>query len=644
MQIDRVNRGSFFWRWLLCGFFLVLVFNTHPFLRLPYDPWEHLIKIRSLFDEGRCFLYWPEDHSSLCSWHYVWARLFSLAGIDDTFIWAYTIHYCQCLFSLFSLYYFSTTVYSLVHGNVSKGRLYLFGVGATLFWLVGNGTFSVAYQQAWIVWYSVTYQGLTIPLFWLITACTLQILFEENLKTVARWGLALFVVAGFLVIVAFHPTEAIYYLIYFLLALFFTPRLSRKWRMLGFGLLVIVGAAVVCVGIYINSPYFRGVRGLLDITVLGRVHALGVEIVAMNMERLKTVVSELAILALIVSFLSLVYVKSFLSYKLCGVVKVLLFAQLVFILIPTNSWVAGLLGTVIHKDIIWRFVFAGSWFLFLPYLLSRWFEKSNFYAPRFVLSLFSILLVAYVASYLLFNKTLYGNVISLYNSYFVEKVGLQYGKREIELLKEEIEESTSGMSKKQTVLYMRGDLATIARAVFGYYVFAHRRIFIPMHQFYGKGMQRRYELVPVRMPLGFPKDRDMFLRFYLDARFISTQRELAIEGDGKIEHRVDQMDLWENYLFVLGWAFVQGNEEESETFVVLRAASIDYVFDTSSMFRGDVGKAFGSHALENNGFLATIPTAEIKPGLYEIYLLVMQGGGKGYIFTGRKVSIGNHSS
>jgi len=78
--LDREQcKGSGTWAyWLGIGMAcLFVVFATHPFLRLSYDPWEHLIKIRSIFDTGECFLFWPESVSTFCAWHRAWAAVFS---------------------------------------------------------------------------------------------------------------------------------------------------------------------------------------------------------------------------------------------------------------------------------------------------------------------------------------------------------------------------------------------------------------------------------------------------------------------------------------------------------------------------------------------------------------------------------------
>ena len=207
---------------------LVFVWFTNPFLKLPYDPWEHLIKIRSIFDTGDCFLYWPENLSTFCSWHRSWALVFTWLGIDHALTWADLIHRSQFIFSIVCVFYFCITVCRLAAKHAPYEQILLAASFAVLFWLVGNGTYSVAYQQAWVMWYSVTYQGVTIPIFWLITALMLQIFFDENLSLTKKWVFPFLIMAGGSIGFVFHPSETVYFFIFFSLSLAISPLLSLK--------------------------------------------------------------------------------------------------------------------------------------------------------------------------------------------------------------------------------------------------------------------------------------------------------------------------------------------------------------------------------------------------------------------------------
>src|SRR4030066_1770208 len=164
---------------------LTFVFLSHPFLKIPYDIWDHLIKIRNIYDHGNCYLYWPNDPSFMCLWHFMWAGLFKIFNISDTFIWAKIIHVSQFILAAGAIYYYSNTVIHVLRPDIEKIHLNILSYIALLLWFFGNGTFSIVHQQAWIMWYSVNYQGFTLPLFWYLSAIVLQIFFQ-NLSKLRR--------------------------------------------------------------------------------------------------------------------------------------------------------------------------------------------------------------------------------------------------------------------------------------------------------------------------------------------------------------------------------------------------------------------------------------------------------------------------
>ncbi len=620
---------------------LILVLLTHPFMKLPFDPWEHLIKIRSLFDDGKCFLYWPENTSSFCSWHSAWAKLFTLINIDDTFAWAKIIHCTQFFFALLCLFYFSSSVLKLCSKHTPPNSIFLMAIFATLFWLVGNGTYSVDQQQAWIMWYSVTYQGLTIPLFWLITGLTLQLLFNENLPCRNKQVFVLLIISGFLAIAFFHPSEAIYYAIFLFLSLLFTPLISLKQKTVYGGIFfTILPCILFVIATYMKLPFLHGVsiqNGLTDI--IQQIELTGKNITENGGNRIRQSFSELAMLSSVAALLFW-SIKRLFFYKEKNPISILLVvAVIVFFLIPTSKWLAGITGVLLHENIVWRFFFASPWFLFIPLVIFTITSQCRF--PKTYASLFLIasLSVTFVMSQTYFNKTLSGNAYSLYNSFFKERVGLQYSAESLALLEQTIALETKDMEKKDIILYLRSDLATLSRAIWGYYAYSHRRTLIPMHKFYTKQMDQRYTLVPIKLQPDFPKDRNIFLYFRLDAKNISSPQDIAINGNSTILYDLDHIDLGEKYLFIEGWAFLEEQQHESSVSVVLQSDQKTFTFDTSQLFRRDVGKHFRSTQLENSGFLATIKTSDLNEGTYQIGMVVRQSGRKGFVLSERSVTI-----
>ncbi len=639
MNTTRFKNGV--WIILILLFALLFVFATHPFLRIPYDPWEHLIKIRSIFDTGSCFLYWPESKSSFCSWHWTWATLFSFINISDTLLWASIIHYAQFIFALTCLGYFSYTVIRLCDKKAQAGHVFLASCFATLFWLVGNGTYSVDYQQAWIMWYSVTYQGATIPLFWLITGFTLNLFFNNDLRPAQKPTYCVLIVFGFLTIAFFHPSEAVYYLIFLILSLFLSPHFSLvKKFIFGILILILVPSVLYSIASYLHLPFFHGVTlsdGLLSL--VEHISDTGEKIVGGGENRLQSTLSELAMVSLFAA--AGYWLISLLVFRKspAGIVSVISVALVIFFLIPTNKWFAGLTGVLLHQNIVWRFFYASPWFLFLPLIFFKIARQLEYAKVSMFIGLTTTLLMTYLGSQFYFNKTLYNNVRSLNNSFIKERVGVQYSAETFEYLKQIIAKETGEQKRERVMLYLRGDMATLARGIYGYYAYTHRRVSIAMRQFFSSGMDKKYALVPVDLPLGFPRDRNIFIRFDLDTKRISKRQDLPLAGEHPALFNLEKVDMGSTYLFIRGWAILKGQPDESIVSVVLQSDQETAIYNTSLLFRWDVGKRFKSVLLENTGFLATIRISELKPGSHRIGLLIKQGGQQGYELSDKSIVV-----
>ena len=221
----------------------VFILFTNPFLVRLYDPYRYHLTTINEFYKGTI----GKDRLGHDMWHFVWANVFKLLGINDIFIWAKIIHVFQFLLAALLIYYFSKTVLTILlkspqsqlecpesvipacpesftheEGASSSGynknsalwsiQIKYLSLFSVFLWFIGNGTFSVQHQQAWIMWYSVTYQGLTIPLLWYSIALTFKIFYEElsfkkNLLYIIQIAVASIIIAKF------HPMELLYYLI-----------------------------------------------------------------------------------------------------------------------------------------------------------------------------------------------------------------------------------------------------------------------------------------------------------------------------------------------------------------------------------------------------------------------------------------------
>lgn len=338
---------------LVAAAFLFILFSN-PFLRLPYDPWDHLLRIVSLHDEGKCFYFWPD---STCPerilWHELWAYVFKITGINDIFLWAKIIHVFQFILAGLCIFYFSKTVLTILTGEKNTIRIKFLSLFSVFLWFIGNGTVSV-FQQAWIMWHSVTHQGLTIPLFWYCTALTLKIFYEDLSFKKITFFIAQIAGASFLM-AKIHPSELLYYLIVLsILVLINSIRLIRsKDRRTLFVFIPVIFLMMFVAVKYVmpeKVPLFSLISSGETVSqILQKIKDSGNEIVhgLHHLNRFPNSFSEIAIISLIamaifrVNYLftkekDISFNKNFFDF--------LLMSSTLFFLIPMVPLLAGLAG------------------------------------------------------------------------------------------------------------------------------------------------------------------------------------------------------------------------------------------------------------------------------------------------------------
>lgn len=164
---------------LILAVSIIILFSS-PFLKIPFDPLDHLMRIRSLIEFDQCTVFGQEFVRGRCFWHNIWATIFKILDINNPIVWAKIIHVSQTLLTFYAL---------LISGHfVFKGllrdrnRLYLSLISACLWMTGGVGTFSTLTQQSWIMWYSVTYIAFSTPLAIIIFGIIVNLLSSPNTK------------------------------------------------------------------------------------------------------------------------------------------------------------------------------------------------------------------------------------------------------------------------------------------------------------------------------------------------------------------------------------------------------------------------------------------------------------------------------
>jgi len=510
---------------LVAAAFLFILFSN-PFLRLPYDPWDHLLRIASLYDEGTCFYFWPDNRCpERILWHELWAYVFKFSEINDVFVWAKIIHVFQFSLASLIMFYFSKTALTILTNEKDSIRIKFLSLFSVFLWFIGNGTFP-AYQQAWIMWYSVTHQGLTIPLFWYCTALTLKLFYEDLSFKKIPFFIVQIAGASFLM-AKIHPSELLYYLIILsTLVLINSVRLirskDRKTLLIFIPVIFLMMFVAVKYVMPQKVPLFSLISSGETVSqILQKIKDSGYNIVhgINRLNRFPNSFSEIAIISLIAMAIFRVnYLftkdKDISFHK--NIFDFLLISSTLFFLIPMVPLLAGL-GEYLTTEggyVVYRFFFASPWFIFLPFAIYKVLTMKEIHMPFYKFIITGILIlysVVHFHKYLIPN-IVKGNTKSIIASLDKEKVGVQYSKNDIDALRKiimECEQSSEGKpnmyftEEKSSVTGGVGDKAYIIRGVFRKYVYGYRRTDLTEGHFYKRGLDKKYNLIDIDHPEEF---------------------------------------------------------------------------------------------------------------------------------------------
>jgi hypothetical protein len=629
---------------------LIFVFLSHPFLKIPYDVWDHLIKIRNIYDNGNCYLYWPDDLSFMCLWHFLWAGLFKILSINDTFVWARIIHVSQSILAAGSIYYFSSTVYRILRPDIEKFHLNILSWIAVLLWFIGNGTHSIVHQQSWIMWYSVNYQGLTLPLFWYMSAIVLQYFFE-NLSKLRIVFIILQVIFISAVISAAHPSEQIYFFIHLIILCIIQYKLLLSFRTRTY--IYFAFAAVSVIGFFFLLFKYQLLPMPITIQystwaeIASKIQWIGSMNVDGGWNRFPNSFSEIAILS---TSLALIYrIFMFMKPERPSMRKCfdyLLISSCLFLIIPLTKITSGIIGFVTFSETVWRFVFASPWFIFIPFITYRTILLLKRRVSLLIISVNIILIISvFLISKYFFHQAFSGNVQSLVSSLDNNKVGIQYSREDIQILSNIIQDHERRFAQKDkpNLLYMRSDLGIIAKAVYGrdVYMAKVRMPYLTMESFYNRKLDKRYNLIDVDVPASFPRDIEIIKHFNVEKLRLSKRRFVDLPGEKQnLVYIFDNISQDKDYLRINGWAFIEGqSSRRQETYVVLQSNNDRFIFDASVDYRPDVSKHFGRNDLDDSGFIATIRKSDTGKGIFRVGLYIKRNDIYGHVFLDDKRKI-----
>jgi len=460
------NKEIFFYFLLLAT--LGAIFFTYPFLRFPYDIWDHLIAI----DDFNL----SEVQGARDIWHAFWRNLFSALSIEesDILLRARIIHITQTLFSFFTVYFFSRVAIRQIFKEISPLALRYMAYWSTLIWFSIFATFSVHYHHVWILWYSVNYQ-ITLPLFWYITALTIIILFEHH-----SWKLKLFYGFQIVVISRFilqaHSMEYLYYLMY-LMVLFIVyireliPVLKKYYYLLI--PLAILAAFFSQRYLVEDSQLFTYLRTYNFSGLYRTVMAQGNTLVEWA-NRADAAVNELMKAALFGGSAMLIVLM---LRKAKGEDQdinrrmfLFIFLTSLFLCIPLYTLTAGLAAVVTKIGAVNRFYYSASLFLLLP--ISAYYFITLVDKKERLLSL-NIAILTILLSTLIYSKHLSSthnyakNIHSLRQCFNEGEVGFNLSNEQIKAIGRMLERYKSQYHNgKEILFYARPDIAAVLKFIY----------------------------------------------------------------------------------------------------------------------------------------------------------------------------------
>ena len=494
---------------------IAFVFCTKPFLKIPYDMWDHMIRIVSLHDEGKCFLFYPEQLRTRFVWHSIWATVFKTGQIQDFFLRTRIIHISQFLLAVLSVYFYSTISLRVLFPSVRLNHIKYLALIAVISWTIGNGTFSEQYQQAWIMWYSLTPQGLTIPIFWIITAITIRNLYEPITKKLYILNIIIIGI-GCVLIAKIHPMELIYYALHIALFLSFTwttiPSQTRKQLKIIIPVGVVIFflfAFLMDENVYIFSIFRQGgPRGIYL-----EMRKVGYLLVVERLNRFPNSYSEIAVSALILGIIfriwsifkikEITFNRKYFDYVLS--------ISVLFFLVGTTKFFGSLFALITNYPTIFRYFFAAPWFLVLPfvaYMVCIHISPNQLLLTKAITISITIIGIIVLSSKIFLSHAVYENVRSIVSAVHEERP-FQFTREEISTLGQ-IVFSRDIKYDKPNMFYLRGDLAYLVRAVFGKYVFMERFYTPPREAFLDHSIREKYHFVELDCDDQFRKDAEVF--------------------------------------------------------------------------------------------------------------------------------------
>ena len=414
--------------WLLVATCSSFIAMSYPMMRLRYDLWEHVDKIREMVLDDSV-----TSHAKRY-WYACWAFIFKLFAVTDIFTIATVIHRVQFIANCVLIYFAAKQLFEPLlsldrHNKHQNQWLSSLALSSVLVWLVTIGTFSFI-QQAWIMWYSVNYQ-ITLSFLLLSISLTVNLLTVEQSKT-TQIAKALTAAALLILILLFHAGELAYFIFYLpIFIICFGGILKNK---LSAKNLIVIG---LCGGValYLGLNFYKDQTPLL-ITLLKNneiskimelINQKGTWNAVEGGNRYAGNWNELYAIS-VYSMLFIGSLSAFNVLKTHKRVMAFIVLSLIFCFAPTYVFSSGFLSLVSYDGIVNRYYFASLLFLAVPLCVYFAITKFKFTNHPIILIAITFLIITIAYSFSKFYNNrgvFYQNVKSITTSLRAKKIEME---------------------------------------------------------------------------------------------------------------------------------------------------------------------------------------------------------------------------
>ena len=492
-------------------FFIIFLFIliSNPFLRYPYDMYHHLIRI----DRYDTITVIPLGREA---WHFIWAKILHFLAIptSEIFLRAKIIHITQTLIAFLSIFYFSKIAIRNIFKSIDKNRLFYLSLWSTITWFVIFATYSVHYHLVWNLWYSVNYQ-ITLPLFWYMTALTLQLFWEEKSYYIKAFYIVQILILA-RIILQIHSMEFLYYLMYLcVFAVFYIKNIVYIITRYFY----ISVPIILSIGYFIKNyqPEHSAIFNYFSIEKLPilwqRIEKEGGWLIG-GFNRSSAAINELMYLIGILGVIALILVYIFKTelYQDIDKKKFLFFiTTALFLLIPLYQYSAGLFSVITRWNVTNRFYYSSSIFLLFPvfvYIIQRYFRKTSLKTFNILMVILFVLIFSYSKYFDTLHHNFYKNIQSIYDSVFTTKYSFHLNDQQIKKIGDIIQKIESKQYQKPIRYYARADIVFVIKYIYRKPVFYYKRRANPDYiQKYEEAKHQKdlpFTPILIEIPKGFP--------------------------------------------------------------------------------------------------------------------------------------------